>query len=221
MIFGIAGKLESGKDTVADYLVNNYGYKKMAFADNLKHLAIEVFGVTHEQCYTTEGKFKEFDEPMILTEKHCTLIGVWLRDKNHWKFQMENLMLLDEVLKKGMSFKSPRELLQLLGTEIMRDCFDDDIHAKIVFQQIEREGLKNVAIADARFENERRIVKEHGGQLVIVDCIQTREQESTHRSETGLGDKFDYNHCIVNDKEAGLDNLYFLVDGMMEMLNGN
>lgn len=32
----IAGKMGSGKDTVADYLVENYGYEKKAFADDMR-----------------------------------------------------------------------------------------------------------------------------------------------------------------------------------------
>ena len=202
MILGIGGKLESGKDTLADYLVDNYGYKKMAFADNLKQICMKVFGLTHDQCYTTEGKFKKFQEPMVLFNDDVAEIIIWLRNTN-------NLNITDEIILKmnsfvGKEFDSPRTVLQFVGTEIMRDCVDPDIHAKTVFNQIEREGLKNVIIADARFANERKIIKERGGKLVLIDCVQTRDQESTHRSETGLGQPSDYHVTIVNDKALGL-----------------
>lgn len=38
-LIGLAGKAQVGKDTTADYLVKNYGFKKMAFADYLKQVA--------------------------------------------------------------------------------------------------------------------------------------------------------------------------------------
>lgn len=36
MLIGLSGYARSGKDTVADYLVSNYGFTRMAFADPMK-----------------------------------------------------------------------------------------------------------------------------------------------------------------------------------------
>lgn len=36
MIIGLSGYAQSGKDTVADYLVKNYGYTKISFADPIR-----------------------------------------------------------------------------------------------------------------------------------------------------------------------------------------
>lgn len=36
----------AGKDTFADYLVDNYGFKKIAFADGIYEIAYEYFGMT-------------------------------------------------------------------------------------------------------------------------------------------------------------------------------
>ena len=36
MIIGLSGKAGSGKDTIADYLVTNYGYTKFALADAVR-----------------------------------------------------------------------------------------------------------------------------------------------------------------------------------------
>lgn len=38
MIIGLAGKAGSGKDTVADYLVANYGFEKISFSKPLKDM---------------------------------------------------------------------------------------------------------------------------------------------------------------------------------------
>lgn len=41
----ISGKMRSGKDTLADRLVERYGLRKYAFADGLKDVARELFGM--------------------------------------------------------------------------------------------------------------------------------------------------------------------------------
>jgi hypothetical protein len=56
MIIGLVGKAKSGKDTVADYAVKNYGFEKAAFADDLKALCKNMFDLTDAQIHTQEGK---------------------------------------------------------------------------------------------------------------------------------------------------------------------
>jgi len=41
MIIGLTGYAQSGKDTVADILVENYGYQRVAFADPIRDLLYE------------------------------------------------------------------------------------------------------------------------------------------------------------------------------------
>lgn len=55
----IAGKIESGKDTVADHLVEELGFVKVSFADALKKAAAEVFEYPVSWGYTREGKAKK------------------------------------------------------------------------------------------------------------------------------------------------------------------
>ena len=43
MILGICGLQSSGKDTIGDYLINNYGFKKFSFAEVLKDLISILF----------------------------------------------------------------------------------------------------------------------------------------------------------------------------------
>ena len=44
MIIGICGLIGSGKGTVADILVDHFGYTKISFADKLKDGVATVFG---------------------------------------------------------------------------------------------------------------------------------------------------------------------------------
>ena len=60
MIIGIIGKKRVGKDTVADYLVTEYGFEKMALADPMKKAVKEIFLMTDEQLWGS--KKDEVDE---------------------------------------------------------------------------------------------------------------------------------------------------------------
>jgi len=57
ILLGLSGKPRSGKDSVAKYIVDNYGFKQYAIADRIKWIAGEYFGFTHEELW--ENKTKE------------------------------------------------------------------------------------------------------------------------------------------------------------------
>lgn len=59
MIIGVLGHKRNGKDTIADYLVENYEFKKICFADALKNMSRQLFGLTDEQLY---GDKKEVED---------------------------------------------------------------------------------------------------------------------------------------------------------------
>lgn len=216
MIIGLAGKLESGKDTIADYLVKEYGYTKMAFADNLKHMCMKVFDLTCEQCYTTEGKFQELPQPIIFSKHHGMEILDWVINVNKWPLKMADTHVLDFIIDDEVVLKSPRHILQFVGTEVCRHCFDDAFHARNLFAQIKREDLNKVVIADARFVNEREMIRVNKGINILIDCVQTRDQESTHQSEKELGNPNNYEYCIVNDKRKGLEELYRSINSVAQ-----
>jgi hypothetical protein len=59
-IIGICGNKYNGKDTIADYLVQNYGYTKISFGDPLKHALKNIFMFSDEQLW---GSQKENIDP--------------------------------------------------------------------------------------------------------------------------------------------------------------
>lgn len=86
-IIGITGQKYNGKDTISDYLVNKYGYIKLAFADILKDICGILFNFTYEQLY---GELKETPDVNIFgftPRQMMQYIGTEIfrkYDKNVW-----------------------------------------------------------------------------------------------------------------------------------------
>lgn len=60
LIIGVAGQARSGKDTIAKFLIDNFGFKRFAFADQLKGIVNGMFGWDERH---TDGELKEVDDP--------------------------------------------------------------------------------------------------------------------------------------------------------------
>ena len=135
-IIGICGFINSGKGTVGDLLIQNYHFKKISFADRLKDTVSVLF-----------------DLPRDLLEGDTSESRAW-REKpiEFWSNELEK-----EI--------SPRLILQLVGTECMRDGFYSDIWVLIVKQIILKNPQQNWVIPDVRFFNEQKMIKSLGGEI--------------------------------------------------------
>lgn len=97
--------------------------------------------------------------------------------------------------------KTPRELLQTLGTEWGRDKVCSDIWLNVATRRLDSIKLHSVVIDDCRFDNEARWVQERGG--IVVSITRPGLTVMKHRSEAGVSPKY-INHTISNDSTAGL-----------------
>ena len=50
-LIGLVGRAGAGKTFIANYLVEKYGFKRLSFADQLKHMLISAGMITHEEAY--------------------------------------------------------------------------------------------------------------------------------------------------------------------------
>lgn len=51
MLIGVSGRAGAGKDTVSDYFVSKYGFKKIALADPIKRLVKDIFVLDDHTVY--------------------------------------------------------------------------------------------------------------------------------------------------------------------------
>lgn len=136
MMVGIVGFIGSGKGTVGDILHRDHNFEVESFAKPLKDAASCIFGWNRELL---EGATSE---------------------SRSWREQPDKFW--SEAF--GKSF-TPREALQLLGTESCRDIFHQDIW---VSSLINRCKQRNVVITDVRFKNEVNGLRKHNAILIRV-----------------------------------------------------
>ena len=139
MLIGICGFISSGKDTIADYLVNFHEFRRESFANTLKDAVSSVFGWDRTLL---EGRTKEARE--------------WREQVDPWWAERLNMPNL-----------TPRLMLQLWGTEVCRKGFHDDIWIASLENKL-RTTKDNVVISDCRFPNEIASIKRAGGKVIRV-----------------------------------------------------
>ena len=139
MIIGICGFIGSGKDTVADYLVNLHHFRRESFANTLKDAVSAVFGWDRTML---EGRTKQARE--------------WREQVDAWWAQ-----------RLGIPHLTPRWILQNWGTEVCRKGFHDDIWIASLENKL-RASTDDIVISDCRFPNEIAAIKKAGGRVVRV-----------------------------------------------------
>jgi hypothetical protein len=196
MIIGICGFIGSGKDTVADFLVNFHEFRRESFASTLKDSVAAVFGWDRTLL---EGRTAEARE--------------WREQVDPWWAARLNMPTL-----------TPRWVLQYWGTEVCRRSFHDDIWIASLENKL-RNSKDNIVISDCRFPNEIEAIKKANGVIVWVqrgalpewydDAVSANQGNNIginamklrkiHASEWAwLGSEFDH----VIDNNGTIDDLF-------------
>lgn len=137
MIIGICGFQNSGKGSVGDILERR-GFRKDSFAAPLKDAASVIFGWDRKLI---EGDTKQSREWRELPD------AFWSKAFNR--------------------VFTPREALQLMGTEVGRQVFHEDLWIHSLFNRAKSSNVYTV-ITDVRFRNEIRKIREYNGIVIRV-----------------------------------------------------
>ena len=139
-IVSVSGLISSGKDTIADFLVTNHGFKRISFASSLKDAIANIFG---------------WDRAML--EGRTKSSRAWREQVDEWW-----------TTRLNMPHLTPRWVMQYWGTEVCRCGFHDDIWiASVEHKLLSVED--NVVITDSRFINELNAIKRAGGISLRVN----------------------------------------------------
>jgi len=97
---------------------------------------------------------------------------------------------------------SVRQMLQILGTESLRDNFDNDIWIKSLMSTYNDHS--NWIITDVRFKGELDAIKRLGGIVVRIDASYEGYSipDDQHQSEVDLDRSYsEFDHIILNDSD--------------------
>jgi hypothetical protein len=206
MIIGIAGFQGSGKDTIADYLCNIYGFKRDSFAATLKDAVAAVFGWDRELL---EGRTKES--------------RAWRETVDSWWANRLNIPNL-----------TPRLVLQKWGTEVARTAWHDDTWIASLENKLVK-AHNDIVITDVRFPNEIQAVRRAGGVVIRVVrgpepewydlAVETNQGTFNHMKQAypevhpsewaWIGTNFD---AVIDNNADGLDPLFAQVKNLVTNL---
>jgi hypothetical protein len=193
MIIGISGKKKSGKDTVANYLKDKFGYTIYHYADPLKEFCRDLLGLDEKLLWGTD-------------EDKNTLTKYTFYDFHDIACSIMKIRNFSE----NRNYMSYREILQYFGTEVFR-AFYQSIWVETTLRRIERDNCKLAVIADVRFEDEVQGILDKNGD--VIRLLRNSGKVDEHKSETVL-DGYNFKNIIDNRAET-LEETYSHVDYFM------
>jgi hypothetical protein len=192
-VIGMCGKKGVGKNFVADLLKaelenSSIKVKQMAFAEPLKEFLITCLGLNREWTYGSDN------------------------DKNNpTNVRWETMDACIKAKYPGKTgFMTHREVMQIFGTDVMRDNWDKNIWVNTLNRRIEQTDAEFVIVTDVRFPNEIEILKARGGRIWLVDGPQRggeAAKKDKHASEMLTETPVQYDVVILNRWETTADEL--------------
>lgn len=137
MIVGFVGLIGSGKDTAADILTADFGFKRDSFANTLKDAVANIF---------------HWDRDML--QGQTAESRAWREEVDDWWAE-----------RLGIPHLTPRWVLQFFGTDVCRDNFSNDIWVASLERKL-MQTKDNIVISDVRFPNEIHAIKDAGGSII-------------------------------------------------------
>jgi hypothetical protein len=132
---GIVGRAGSGKDTIADILVRDHGYVKIALADPIKRTLREIYAFTDYQLWGSSSARNAPDPRYPRTETGEMFIASYEATHGFKRQAMVNEMMAFTYFERAVvkefglefakHFLTARHAAQQLGTEFGRACYDD------------------------------------------------------------------------------------------------
>lgn len=115
--------------------------------------------------------------------------------------------------------RSPRQLMQSMGTEWARNTVHPDVWVKLAEQNLDYMtkalgAVLGFVVSDVRFENEADLIRRRGGTIIHI-CRADAQAVNPHVSEAGVvGNKDDllmFNNGTVEEFLRSLDEVFLMI----------
>lgn len=193
-IIAITGKKGVGKNFICDIIKEAIEQKLegdrieiAAFADPMKEFIVNILGVDRKLIY---GNDKDKQTP---TQYQWENMPHWLQEK----FGVNGGPI------------TIRQSMQIFGTELNREIWDQDIWVKAMLRRIEQAKTKTpqewtnwFLICDMRYQNEINAIKNIGGKVWKIIGPQRGDEKSltdSHSSEKVMDSTVNFDYTIAND----------------------
>ena len=187
-IIAFAGRKRSGKGMLAkgmrEYSPN---VVIIAVADSLKLLCCKLLKITYDELNQMKDDGTTFE---------AKVDDYWVSTIKH-EVKISDNIIRNEI--GGRVFTNVREVLQIIGTDLIRK-YSPDWHIDKTIEHIKSYGDdKIVVVEDVRFPNEKRRIEEIGGDVYFI--IRPNYWDvSNHPSEKALKyTDFNDNRIIINE----------------------
>ena len=156
-IIAFAGRKRSGKGMLAkgmrEYSPN---VVIIAVADSLKLLCCKLLKITYDELTQMKDDGTTFE---------AKVDDYWVSTIKH-EVKISDNIIRNEI--GGRVFTNVREVLQIIGTDLIRK-YSPDWHIDKTIERIKSYGDdKIVVVEDVRFPNEKRRIEEIGGDVYFI-----------------------------------------------------
>lgn len=229
VVLALAGYRGSGKDTAAEFLIKEWDYRRLAFADKIKENVAYAYNI--ERSSLDDPKLKDsplISMPVVSTDRFTRNVLVFMAKEfvatsgekfDHAVFSSSTSQLLGVRSKDGGTtplYWSPRALAILEGST--KRAVNPNYWVDYVISQINKDLDQNVVITDFRYKSEAARLKEVFGDNLVTARVVRNDSLSQDPSERDLDD-YDFDYYLYNQKSKA--EFYSEVNNLSKILEAS
>lgn len=182
-LLGVCGRKRHGKDTIGEFLREGWDYTPIAFADPIKRICMDIYGLSYDQCYGGDEYKEVVDERWGLTPRYI--------------MQRVGTEMGREVHKETWV----RYCFEQIERARRREPVILHIPAKRGFFPAASSGVNasQWVVTDVRLPDEARAVQNRGGRVIkAIRPSLLQGAVDMHQTETCIDD-IRADHLLLND----------------------
>lgn len=228
-VLAISGWKRSGKDMIAEYLVENHGFKRVSFADPLKVMAAEEYNIPLDHMYNDEFKEKAIQKyPVESTDPflkniHDHMVGEFRTLTN----EIPTKLMTSLGKTKGLVYDkhgfdvwapvhwTPRAIAIFKGSG--NRAINKEYWTHRLIKEIKESGHDKIVISDLRFKTEiKELLSQFGDDISFIRVNRWSDVSSSDSSERDL-DSYEFDE-FINNKDVTKEEVFRQVNHFISVM---